>query len=72
MPSHVDFELILDLTDAVDASQNLLRHLLVVVRAHGATQHDAALLGFEPQRTAGKLNYYRLKPVGWGKIVATD
>ena len=20
----------------------------------------------------GKLNYYRLKPVGWGEIVATD
>ena len=47
--------MVLDSIDAVDATQDFLRHLLVIVGADSATQHHAALLGLEADAAAGKV-----------------
>lgn len=51
----VDFESILDSADAVDPAQDFLRHLLVVVRADGPSEHDIPFLGLEPHSAAREM-----------------
>ncbi len=50
-----DFELILDLLNAVHAPQRFLRHLLLKEAGHDAVQDDLSFARFKSQLAAGNV-----------------